>query len=206
MEFRHKTVTTYNLNEAVEFQKNEGPWAGLSNMMSGFTLRVNGVNILTSEALYQACKIPDSPEYQKDIIETKSPMAAKMKGRKYGRYRRPDWSDVQVKVMDWCLLVKLAQNWDLFSAVLLLTDDKSIVERSNRDGFWGAIPVDDETLRGQNVLGNLLMDLRERLKRDDPTLTTVEPLGIPNFKLYGEPITTVEAFEKEHQGRLDLGI
>jgi type I restriction enzyme, S subunit len=197
-------VIIYNRQEIVEFQKNDGPYAGLSNMMSGYTLRVNDVNILTSEALYQACKLPNHPEYQQDIIETKSPMAAKMKSRKYGRYVRPDWKDVQVQVMDWCLRVKLAQNWNSFSNDLLDTAAKPIVELSNRDVFWAAKPIGESTLQGQNVLGNLLMELRSRLKNCDPSLETVEPLSIPDFTLYEHSITLVKPFPKQEQGRLEL--
>ena len=173
-------------------------------MMSGYTLRVNDVNILTSEALYQACKLPNHPEYQQDIIETKSPMAAKMKSRKYGRYVRPDWKDVQVQVMGWCLRVKLAQNWNSFSNDLLDTASKPIVELSNRDDFWAAKPIGESTLQGQNVLGNLLMKLRDRLEDDDSSLKTVTPLGICDFMLYGSSITLVKPFPKEEQARLEI--
>jgi len=34
-----------------------------------------------------------------------------------------------------------------------------IVEHSERDSFWGAKKVNDETLNGQNILGKLLMEL-----------------------------------------------
>ena len=66
--------------------------------------------------------------------------------------------------MRWSLQVKLAQNWDKFSEALLETGDMPIVEHSRRDDFWGAKPIDSETLIGTNALGRLLMELRERLK------------------------------------------
>lgn len=51
-----------------------------------------------------------------------------------------------------------------------------------------------DTLIGQNVLGRLLMELREKLKDDaDGMLKTVSPLGIPDFLLLGKPIETVTA-------------
>lgn len=51
---------------------------------------------------------------------------------------------------------------------------------------------DGETLIGENVLGRLLMELREVLKNDvDEKLRFVPPLGIPNFTLYGEPIEAI---------------
>ena len=50
------------------------------------------------------------------------------------------------------------------------------------------------TLVGENVLGRLLMELREKLKDDEKgVLRTVSPLGIPNFMLLGHPVETVTA-------------
>ena len=67
------------------------------------------------------------------------------------------------------------------------------MEQSRKDDYWGAkIADDDETLTGQNVLGRLLMELRERLKQDSSEqLLTVAPLNIPDFLLLGRPIETV---------------
>ena len=98
--------------------------------------------------------------------------------------------------MRWALQVKLAQNWDKFGELLLLTGDRPIVEHSRRDPFWGAKPVDDETLVGTNALGRLLMELRKSVQ--DGSLKkpfTVKPLPIPNFLLYGNPIEATEPFD-----------
>lgn len=42
-----------------------------------------------------------------------------------------------------------------------------IVEESYRDQFWGAKPIDGETLVGMNILGRLLVELRERLRNPE---------------------------------------
>jgi type I restriction enzyme S subunit len=53
--------------------------------------------------------------------------------------------------------------------------------------------VDDETLVGMNVLGRLLMELREDVKQGDrERLSLVVPPDIPDFRLYSEPIATIE--------------
>ena len=119
-------------------------------------------------------------------------MSAKMKGKPYREESRPDWFQVRVKIMRWCLRVKLAQHWSRFGELLLQTDDRQIVEESHKDDFWGAKPVDRETLVGTNALGRLLMELREELKTAErELLTRVEPLPIPDFLLNGEPISVV---------------
>lgn len=163
-------------------------------MASGFPLLVNGIRILTTEALYQACRFPHLPEIQKDIIGQHSPMTAKLKSNLHRKSTRPDWNDVRFKIMRWCLRVKLAQNFSEFERLLLATSDRPIVEQSRKDDYWGAkVLEDDETLVGQNVLGRLLMELREQLKHDDPCrFQTVEPMNIPDFLLFGKPIQTVK--------------
>lgn len=163
-------------------------------MASGYPLKINGVRILTTEALYQACRFPHLPEVQREIIGQHSPMTAKMKSKPHRLATRGDWDEVRFKVMRWCLRVKLAQNYEDFGRLLLATREKPIVEQSRKDDYWGAKVVDDtgNTLVGQNVLGRLLMELREKLKNDiDHNLTTVPPLGIPEFLLLGRPIELV---------------
>ena len=58
----------YERSKSVVFFKTKEAFGGLSNMASGFPLRVNGVRIHTSEALYQACRFPHMPEVQRKII------------------------------------------------------------------------------------------------------------------------------------------
>ena len=185
-------IRTYRRSKSAVFLKTKEKHGGLSNMAGGFPLVVNGVDIRTSEALYQACRFPHKPDVQRLIIAQKSPMSAKMNGRPHLNQSRPDWNAVRVKIMRWRLEVKLAQNLDSFSELLLETGKLPIVEHSRRDDFWGAKPVDYQTLVGINVLGRLLMQLRERVKLEtSETLLRVEPLSIPDFSLYRSPIGTI---------------
>ena len=186
-------LRTYQRAEAVVVYKTKEDFGGLSNMASDYPLLVNGVRLLTSEALYQACRFPLLAEVQREIIDQKSPMTAKMKSKPHRSKTRPDWDSVRFKIMRWCLRVKLAQNYNKFGNLLLSTDDKPIVEQSRNDDYWGAKVVDgDITLIGQNVLGRLLMELRERLRQDTQSqLLTVEPLSIPDFLLLCNPIEAV---------------
>ena len=189
-------LRTYVRGEAVVVYKTKEDFGGLSNMASGYPLQINGVRILTTEALYQACRFPHRPEVQREIIGQHSPMTAKMKSKPHRKDSRPDWDEVRYKVMRWCLRVKLAQNYAEFGRLLLATRDRPIVEQSRKDDYWGAKLADEagDTLIGQNVLGRLLMELREKLKDDaDGMLKMVSPLGIPNFLLLGKPIDTVTA-------------
>ena len=189
-------VRTYNPAVSVVFLKTNERFGGLSNMAPGFSLRLNGVHIRTSEALYQACRFPHMPDVQRRIIDERSPMTAKMRSKPFRKDSRPDWDAVRVKIMRWCLRVKLAQNWNEFGMPLLETGERPIVEQSRKDDFWGAKVAEEGSLVGMNVLGRLLMELREQLKGDKAEKQrTVEALSIPEFLLFQKPIETVCADE-----------
>jgi ribA/ribD-fused uncharacterized protein len=153
-------------------------------MAPGFPINVLGVRIATAEAIYQACRFPHMPDVQKLIIAQASPMTAKMRSKPYRKDSRADWDAVRIPIMKWCLRVKLVQNWSKFGALLLDTGDRPIVEDSRKDDFWGATPDEDGILRGRNVLGRLLMELRERLKTQPESLAAVTPVPIPDFRLF----------------------
>ncbi|MCY4557884.1 MAG: NADAR domain-containing protein [Chloroflexi bacterium] len=185
-------VRTYDRAASAVFLKTNERFGGLSNMAPGFPLRVNGVRIRTSEALYQACRFPHLPDVQRKIIDERSPMTAKMRSKPFRKDSRPDWDAVRVKIMRWCLRVKLAQNWREFGRLLLATGDRPIVEQSRKDDFWGAKVAENGSLVGMNVLGRLLMELRELLKGDGAeSLRFIEPLEIPEFLLFRQSIEAI---------------
>ncbi|MFS0558192.1 NADAR family protein [Brevibacillus sp. 179-C9.3 HS] len=184
----------YQRTHSIVFRKTKEEYGGLSNMAAGYILQIGNVKILTSEAIYQACRYPHLPEVQYRILSERSPMTAKMVSKKYRQESREDWEEVKIKIMRWCLRLKLIQNWDTFYPLLLSTGNKFIVEESRKDDFWGAKPVSQELLIGVNALGRLLMELREEFKESNQQCFVLQPLNIENFILMGkeiEPITVV---------------
>lgn len=185
----------YIETECCLFRKTKEKYGGLSNMASGFPLKVNGINFYSSEALYQACRFPHLPDVQQEILNQKSPMTAKMKSKPHRKFSRSDWETVNVKIMQWCLKVKLAQNFIKFGLALEETYFKPIVEDSSKDDFWGAKRQKEnkELLVGINALGRLLMDLREKYFSEDRySLLLVEPLSINDFLLLNKPIPIID--------------
>lgn len=185
----------YKVGESCVFRKTKELFGGLSNMASGFPIKINGINILTSEALYQACRFPHMQDVQKKICLEKSPMSAKMVSKPFRPQSRTDWDNVRVDIMYWCLKVKLAQNFISFGQLLETTFDKPIVEDSSKDSFWGAIKDKENefVLKGTNALGRLLMKLRQEYNSERRyELLYVEPLTIPDFLFYGEPIPVID--------------
>lgn len=193
-------------DECISFRKTTEEYGGLSNMASGYPIVVNGIYIKSSEALYQALKFPHLPNAQKEIIAeydkiknpkgAKSPMGAKMKSKKYNSKIREDWDQIKIIVMRWVLRVKLIQNQETFGKLLLETGSKTIVEESKKDDFWGA-KLDNNEFKGMNILGRLLMELRELYKQYP--LDSIEPLKLKDFKLFGKSITSVEKLNNKEE-------
>ena len=198
---RDGRIRRYRRSKAVVFLKTREEFGGLSNMAAGFPLWINGTQIRTSEALYQACRFPHLPDVQRDILEQRSPMTAKMKSKPHRGDSRPDWDRVRVRVMRWCLRVKLAQNWGAFAGLLESTGNRPIVEESRRDDLWGAKPIGDDLLVGMNILGRLLMELRDMAREGGPeAFRSVPPPDLENFRLLDEPVQTVVGFDVLESG------
>jgi type I restriction enzyme S subunit len=186
------SIKTYVKSEVVSFFKVNEPFGGLSNMDGkNFPLKVNGIHIRSSEALYQACRFPNYPEIQKKIIDCKSPMEAKMISKKYrSDYTRPDFEEIKVDIMYWCLQVKLACNFQKFSMLLKSTGTKPIVEISRKDDFWGAKvnKQNDQELVGKNILGQLLYKLNKEC--DNFKSLSILSTPIQDFKLLSSNINS----------------
>ena len=126
----------------------------LSNFYSHrFTF--NGRTYPTAEHAFQAAKCVDQGEAER-VQRASSPAAAKQIGRRV--QLRADWNEVRVDVMRAVLLAKFADP-DL-RARLVATGKAELVEENTwGDRFWGR-----SRGVGKNMLGQLLMELRDSLK------------------------------------------
>jgi ribA/ribD-fused uncharacterized protein len=189
---RTSPLLTYVRADCAVFFTVQQEWGGFSNMAGGYPLAVAGTEISSSEALYQACRFPHRRDVQAEIFAQNGGFGAKLKAKKYRRlHTRPDWAEVEVAIMHWCLQVKLKQNWSTFANLLRATGERPIVEQSSKDDFWGAkvVPDDPEHLVGRNVLGRLLTELRDEIVLKTRTgFTAVTALPIPDFLLLGKQI------------------
>lgn len=188
---------TDDKSKIIVFYESDKKFSKLANTAADFPVKVNNIEIQTSEALYQAMKIPDRPKEQKKIFKRKRPGGIGKYMKKKYDWWRSDWDEIKVEIMRWCLHVKLAQNWEKFSAVLMETGERTLIEGPPKDDFWGAVKIDKKTREGVNMLGLLLMDLREEIKEEmkkdgaQNSLLSVKPPEIPNFYLDGRLIETI---------------
>lgn len=182
----------YKKGECVTFKSTKGHYGSLSNMAPNFPIYINGTILRTTEALYQALRFPNNPEIQKEIIQYTSPISAKRYGRTVVHYTRRDWDKIRFKVMKFCIEIKLYQNYEIFSQMLLATKDLPIVEFTEKDKIWGAI-LEGEYYIGTNALGRLLMELREKVKTDKFELTIPE---IENLRFLNQEINKNSVIKK----------
>lgn len=115
-------------------------------------------------------------------------MSSKMKSKKFISYTRRDWSDVRVDIMDWCIRMKPKCNWEKFGCLLLSTGEREIVEDSHKDGFWGCVSDKNDRFVGKNVLGRLLMKLRDELRNDLIDQNHLNFTFLEDLKIFGESV------------------
>lgn len=153
----------------IAFTKTRLPFGWLGNM-ARFPIIFENQEWLTNEALFQALRFAEDDPIREDIRQARSPMTAKFLAKSAEAMARmviEPQSEADVENMRLVLRIKIGQHSSL-RRQLLETGDAVIIEdctkRQRGSGlFWGAAR-DDEGWRGQNVLGELWMELREELK------------------------------------------
>jgi ribA/ribD-fused uncharacterized protein len=117
----------------------------------------NGRMYATAEHAFQAAKCVDEGEAER-VRQAASPAAAKRIGRRVRL--RPDWDDARIGAMRAVLAAKFAD--PELRARLVATGDAELVEENTwGDRFWGR-----SRGVGRNVLGQLLMELRDSLRTE----------------------------------------
>jgi ribA/ribD-fused uncharacterized protein len=133
----------------------DGEYRFLSNFYLT-EVEYEGMNFPSSENAFQAAKTLDTKLRQYFLSVT--PSVSKRMGR--ALTLRPDWEKVKVEIMAELLDIKFRD--PVLRAKLLATGDQELVEGNWwHDTFWGV--CND---KGENHLGKLLMELREKLTRE----------------------------------------
>ena len=158
----------YARDKVCGFRRTGDDWGELSNFYPlTAPIAAGPWKFSSSEAVYQAAKFAGRPDLQRRIAEAPAAREAAAIGRTRGLGIDPGWNGQRVNVMRWVLRMKREANAGEIDAVLAATGDRSIVEVSTRDPWWGARPVADG-YEGGNVLGRLWMELRQHLREDEP--------------------------------------
>lgn len=141
------------------YSDREAPYGGFSNFSKhGFTL--DGTYWPTSEHYFQAQKFAGTP-HEEEIRRAAAPKIAADRGRDRSRPLRADWNDVKDGVMRCAVRAKFATHAPLRD-LLLSTGNELIIENAPGDFYWGC----GSDGSGKNRLGEILMELRDALRRN----------------------------------------
>lgn len=143
----------------VHFYSVNDAFGDFSNF-AAYPISVDGLRWSTSEHYFQAQKMVD-PRDREAIRRATSPAEAARKGRDRSKTIRRDWESAKVAVMRRALEAKVRQHAQVRD-LLLSTGDAKLVEHTENDDYWG----DGGDGRGKNMLGRLLMELRDTLRRE----------------------------------------
>lgn len=153
----------------VWFKKVAEEYGWMGNM-APYPIKFDGKVWRTSEALFQSMRFDD--DNVKEIIRgEKSPMGAKMKAKKNrDQMVVVPMSELDVENMRKCVKMKFDAHPQL-KRQLMNTKDSFIYEDiGNRNGerhkFWGAKKWSESEGAGNNMMGKILMDLREEYLKE----------------------------------------
>jgi ribA/ribD-fused uncharacterized protein len=148
------------------YRANGKPYGAFSNLFP-CQIVLEHRQFPTAEHAYQAGK-PVRDEVREWILSAPTPALVAMAA--HGLYTWeivPNWSKIKYDRMRRVLRAKFSQHADL-RMLLLSTGDARLVEAGTVDNpvnrTWGEVNG-----RGQNMLGVLLMEVREELRRDSVT-------------------------------------
>jgi ribA/ribD-fused uncharacterized protein len=141
----------------IHFYRVSGEYGCFSNF-SPHSITLKGTRWPTSEHYFQAQKFAGTPD-EEEVRRAKSPMIAARMGRSRKRPLRKDWESAKDAIMHEAVLAKFTQHDDL-RKMLVGTGDAEIVEHTANDRYWG----DGGDGRGRNMLGKILMRVREELR------------------------------------------
>jgi ribA/ribD-fused uncharacterized protein len=158
-------IQEYPADKTVSFIKVDGEWGLLSNF-ARTPIVVDGVTFDCTEKLFQVIKFTD--EESRKVIYSKKGQPIKMMARhqeKVGSVRE-DWGRIFIDVMRFCLMQKYSQS-EAFRKELERSKGMFIVEQQPNPkrpaGAYSAkLSEDGKTWRGPNIMGRLLMELRDK--------------------------------------------
>lgn len=145
--------------QAILFFK--GEFGFLSNFKRAVIL-ADGQEYPTLEQAYQAMKTLNA-EAREAIRRKSNPLWARQAARAKSFVVQDGWGAMRVGVMRDLLVQKFTRHPDL-AAKLLATGDRLLAEGNAwSDREWGVCRDEDGVWRGQNLLGVLLMEVRDAL-------------------------------------------
>lgn len=158
-------VFFFSGNPALNAQKE------FSNMHEA-SIQVDGITFPTVEHYFQwsKAKMFGDVDIQNKILKTASPKSVKSYGKKVKGFQDDAWNEKKDSIMRTAVKAKLMQHPDILKK-LRETGTRPIAEADPRGKYWGigtsadtSKAKDPSRWPGKNVMGKILMELRDELK------------------------------------------
>ena len=171
---QYHTVEHYPSHLCAPIRSTKEEWGIFGNFYKA-NISVLGVSFDCTERLFHLMKF-GAPEASFEGIrseyEQRCGMGIKMHMKKIHRehpdWLRPDWGQMVVDAMRFCLQTKFEQCEPFRQALerskgLPIVEDETLRRKGRDADSWGCVLTGDEYV-GPNLLGRLLMDLRDHGK------------------------------------------
>ena len=150
----------------IRFFTVKGKFALFSNFAST-PLTINAKEYQTVEHYFQSAKFLETDQEYAEVVRlAETPLEAKKLGQSREHQIHPEWANsrkgegISVQIMRRALFSKALQNSGFKNLLLSTKNDEVLIEASPYDSFWG----EGRNKTGKNMLGKLLMELREMLR------------------------------------------
>ncbi len=127
---------------------------------ASFAFELEGLMWPSVEHYFQGMKYPVG-EYQELIRKAPTAKKAQKLGRSRFKKIRNDWAQVRETVMTRAVYTTCRTHPHISDA-LLNTQDKTLVDNTQYDYFWGC----GRDRRGENAYGKVLMSVRDKLREE----------------------------------------
>jgi ribA/ribD-fused uncharacterized protein len=134
------------------------PWNPLASY-SKHDFELDGGVWPSVEHYYQAMKF-EQPELRERIRAAPHPRDAAAIAKKHRRSQRRDWKQLRRVIMTRAVYLKCRTHPEV-AQQLLQTGQRRLVENSQYDYYWGC----GRDGRGFNTFGEVLMDVRDKLRK-----------------------------------------
>lgn len=151
-------------------------WGSIYSQWAKTPFQDQGKKFSTAEQymMYQKAILFDDNQVADKILQTNDPKTQKALGRTVRGFSQALWDQHKFNIVVQGNLLKFSQNSAL-QQQLLATGEKILVEGSPYDKIWGvglkwSDPkiLNDQNWQGANLLGKALMEVRQKLRDEQP--------------------------------------
>lgn len=159
-------IERYPAKQTVGFTSTVAEWGVFSNF-ARTPMVVEGIEFVSVEQMFHYIRLNSEVE-RAEYLKVSPGMALKIKAKTFVKrgIERDDWRKISVDVMRFCLNHKYHTS-ETFRKELERSKGKYIIEnesnRRKKPDSWGAVyDIETNEFYGKNIMGRLLMELREK--------------------------------------------